>query len=227
MLLQRIGRNPVGRDLVAGDLHGQYDPLMQALARVNFDKRRDRLFLLGDLVDRGRDSLKCLELLYEPWVKAVLGNHELMMLDALSPNASQETIAHWLSQGGMWFLMEDDQARARVIISDALVRMPLAIELEVGDKRLGMVHAEPPAEGWDTLYAEGDMADHDQLVIRTLWSRKKISQGDTSIVPGIDAVVCGHTIVSEPARLGNVFYIDTGAFRPEGRLTLRDVRDFF
>lgn len=226
MLLQKVSRNTAGRDFVAGDLHGQYEALMSALARVHFDKSRDRLFLLGDLVDRGEDSLKCLELVYEPWVKAVLGNHELMMQAALANDATEKAISHWLTQGGLWFFLGDpDEDRATIL--DALTRMPLAIELEVGARRLGLVHAEVPAEGWEIFKRAHDEESTKDLMMHVLWSRKKISKGDTSQVPGIDAIVCGHTIVSEPTQLGNVNYIDTGAFLEEGSLTLRDVRDFF
>jgi serine/threonine protein phosphatase 1 len=73
--IQRIAANSRGRDFVIGDLHGCLDQLQLKLALVSFaPERGDRLFAVGDLVDRGPDSLGCLNLLREPWFFSVLGN---------------------------------------------------------------------------------------------------------------------------------------------------------
>ena len=49
---------------VVGDIHGQYDLLMEQLAQQHFDPSKGHLLVsVGDLVDRGPDSLKTLELL--------------------------------------------------------------------------------------------------------------------------------------------------------------------
>jgi len=65
--------NTLGRDFIVGDLHGCRSLLEDLLAEVAFDGARDRLFSVGDLVDRGPDSEGCLELLKEPWFYPVLG----------------------------------------------------------------------------------------------------------------------------------------------------------
>ncbi|MBX4413510.1 metallophosphoesterase, partial [Escherichia coli] len=43
-----------------GDVHGCYDELIALLAQVEFDPRRDTLWLTGDLVARGPGSLEVL-----------------------------------------------------------------------------------------------------------------------------------------------------------------------
>lgn len=91
--------NTEGRDFVIGDLHGAYTVLENLLKNLNFDKTKDRLFSVGDLVDRGPKSLKCLELLYEPWFHAVLANHEQMMVEAFDGGYMGN---FWLGNGGMW-----------------------------------------------------------------------------------------------------------------------------
>lgn len=74
-----------------GDVQGCYDPLMRLLARVRFDPARDRLWLVGDLVNRGPGSLEVLRFLHETRaaVTAVLGNHDVYALarahDACAP----------------------------------------------------------------------------------------------------------------------------------------------
>jgi bis(5'-nucleosyl)-tetraphosphatase (symmetrical) len=65
-----------------GDIQGCYATLQGLLARIGFDAARDRLWLVGDLVNRGPRSLDVLR-----WARAldgrivaVLGNHDLHLL---------------------------------------------------------------------------------------------------------------------------------------------------
>jgi bis(5'-nucleosyl)-tetraphosphatase (symmetrical) len=72
------------RVFAVGDLQGCLDPLKCLLARVAFDPARDRLWLVGDLVNRGPQSLETLRFLYamREAVVCVLGNHDLHLLAA-------------------------------------------------------------------------------------------------------------------------------------------------
>lgn len=67
-----------------GDLQGCLEPLQCLLEHVNFDPARDHLWLVGDLVNRGPQSLETLRFLYSirDSVTCVLGNHDLHMLAA-------------------------------------------------------------------------------------------------------------------------------------------------
>ncbi|MCW8994392.1 MAG: protein phosphatase, partial [Psychromonas sp.] len=49
-------QNDQGRDFFVGDIHGKYGLLMLALSNVNFNANVDRLFSVGDLIDRGEAS---------------------------------------------------------------------------------------------------------------------------------------------------------------------------
>lgn len=70
------------RTFVVGDLQGCLEPLLDLLAQVNFNEKEDELWCVGDLVNRGPDSLGTLEFLYSirKSVKVVLGNHDLHLL---------------------------------------------------------------------------------------------------------------------------------------------------
>jgi len=72
----RYGINTTGRDFVVGDIHGMFPALEELLASVEFDGDRDRLFSVGDLVDRGPLSKHAPDWLAHPWFIACRGNHE-------------------------------------------------------------------------------------------------------------------------------------------------------
>jgi bis(5'-nucleosyl)-tetraphosphatase (symmetrical) len=67
-----------------GDLQGCLEPLQCLLEHVHFDPARDRLWLVGDLVNRGPQSLETLRFLYSirHSLTCVLGNHDLHLLAA-------------------------------------------------------------------------------------------------------------------------------------------------
>jgi hypothetical protein len=69
-----------GRLIAIGDIHGCHLEFAELLARLELTKA-DRLILLGDLVNRGPDSCKVIELAREHRAVALLGNHELRLLN--------------------------------------------------------------------------------------------------------------------------------------------------
>lgn len=62
-----------------GDIQGCFQAFQQLLQAINFDANQDKLWLVGDLINRGPDSLEMLRWAYrnQSSLVVVLGNHDL------------------------------------------------------------------------------------------------------------------------------------------------------
>ena len=189
---------------VVGDLHGCFNRLMSHLDDLEFDRDSDLLVSVGDLIDRGPQSIECLDLINEPWFESVRGNHEEMAIEAVSGSSDGRL---WFHNGGDWFLQLDpDQAiLARSLIAKA-ASLPYVIELNTSQKRIVIAHADYPSNE----YQFGK--DIDQHM--TVWSRERfsaISDGIDLSIAGADAFIFGHTPIRHAFSPYNLHYIDTGA----------------
>jgi len=204
--------NTSGRDYVVGDIHGDYKTLKHALKQVEFDKSRDRLFMAGDLVDRGPNSHKALSFLSKPWVYAVRGNHEQMIINFHSVFGFHDST--WLKmfskvKGRSWWARLTPEEREAHV--DAYRRLPIAMEIdESSGYKIGVIHAEVPrGMDWDT-FKHAIRAGDAKATKSALWGRKRIKRGDISGVCGVHRIFCGHTTRKRTTELGNVVYLDTG-----------------
>lgn len=68
--------------LLVGDIHGCYREWMKLLEKAQFNEHSDTLWLSGDLIARGADSLSVLREVYQlrHSIRLVLGNHDLHLL---------------------------------------------------------------------------------------------------------------------------------------------------
>ena len=74
--VRTFAANACGRDFVVGDVHGCFRTLERALAELQFDADRDRLFGVGDLVNRGPHSVEAVDWLEQRFTAVTLGNHD-------------------------------------------------------------------------------------------------------------------------------------------------------
>jgi len=221
----RFGRNETGRDFVVGDIHGMFAHLRALLDEVSFDPGHDRLFSVGDLVDRGPGSSEALQWLECPWFHACRGNHEQFAIDSVDPQQRDIWVAY---NGGEWWteLDEEDQAAFR----ESFLRMPLAMEVETRTGLVGIVHADvPPLMSWEQFMEMLESGDR-EASFYAMWSRNRIAtQLDLPVTGRVDRIYCGHTPTVDMVELDNVYYIDTGAcYIYEGyqnaRLTLIEIQ---
>lgn len=218
---EHFGPNPLGRDYAVGDIHGHFSRLEATLERARFDPSRDRLFSVGDLVDRGPESPRALEWLEQPWFHAVQGNHEVLTWQYVSGDPELDR-RHYLSSGGAWFM--DSPVAFQRQCAERLARLPVALEVETAKGLIGLVHAHCPFPSWTTLrdYLTGVLPVAMELEDAFQWSRARLKQRDESEVRDVRAVVVGHTPLRRPRRLGNVWHIDTAGWS-EGYFSLLEL----
>lgn len=214
--VKKLPLNHSGRDFLCGDLHGEIGLLEALLAHVNFDPLNDRLIASGDLIDRGKSSLDCLQLLTKPWFHSIVGNHEQLLLSCNPADVSSQT--RWFSNGGQWWLnlTAKQQTNARQLLLDHL---SLAIEIELPERTVGVIHADfPPDVPWQAVHSEPFQQDSKQLM-HCLWSRTRHKSDEEHPIIGIDYLVTGHTPLPQVIKSENVICIDTGCgYHPSGRL---------
>lgn len=217
-----------GRTLVMGDLHGCYDQLMQTLEALAFDPAAgDCLCSVGDLTDRGQQSLDCLKLLEQPWFYAVRGNHEELMRQALQGDSALDCQL-WLRNGGGWFwaLDSEQQQWVKSLCHQQISTLPYVLQINTRTgAQVGVVHADPLFDDWfqltATLQAPRLSTDHFE---RLLWQRQRIMllrslpgeeqrKHPASHVANIDLVCMGHTPLPDDAPWcsGNLLWLDNGA----------------
>ncbi|MHB8919430.1 MAG: metallophosphoesterase [Halothiobacillus sp.] len=221
----RLPANTKGRDFFVGDLHGMYLMLEERLEMLFFDPEVDRLVSVGDLIDRGPDNIMALDYLDKPWFFAVLGNHDHMMLDAETDDFARNI---WMGyNGGEWARFADVRLLRSLRVK--LEALPYVIEIEQPNGNggvVGIVHAEVPIGlGWQgfTERLEAERAGRlPQVAIRSAtWGRERFwEKTDLPEIEGVDYVISGHTTVNDVRRSGNTFYIDTGACKPYGVMTV-------
>jgi serine/threonine protein phosphatase 1 len=240
--VRRFKKNTSGRDFVVGDLHGCFTQLRKELEASQFDPSRDRIFAVGDLVNRGFESPAVLDVVRRYDIQSVRGNHEDSIVRWRLCGADEGFVR---GNGGGWLLdMTGDEKSVDAIVA-YMAALPYAIEIETDFGLVGIVHANVPLRSWsrtvDALLAESIDGKIRRKVIwdRSRWKPrghrgfgsmrrvaarlfKQLKSGrlDTcGWVDGVAAVIVGHTPSHEPKVSHNVINVDTGVVYG-GSLTL-------
>lgn len=117
----QLPKNTIGNDYIIGDVHGCNAGLRAVINDLN---EHDRLFIVGDLFDRGPDSIDVYHAILSAIadgkkIHIVRGNHEEMFLDAVSillklklrrqmvlDQQSQRIIYNFIRNGGSWIFSD-------------------------------------------------------------------------------------------------------------------------
>jgi len=161
------------------DIHGCLEEFMALLEQIRFDPSHDTLYILGDAVDRGKNSVECLQFIMRGKnIRFLIGNHEQMMFDYFD----QTDPFGWFANGGRATLMQlyglPDGGRAEIL--SYLRSCPYHEALDLNGKRYFLSHA-----GLDAslpIACQG----HDAFV----WSREEFFE-----YRGLEGQTCifGHT----------------------------------
>ena len=200
-----------GRDWVVGDVHGCFRTLDRALAAIDFEHGRDRLFSVGDLIDRGPNSVEALEWLEaERFEAVVMGNHEAEMIRLLQTGeilAPAKPYQQW-----MW----DIERHVLFRWHQALRALPLAVTVDTAHGQVGIVHCSTWRDSWSaTLDAleKRDIVAINVVLLGIDEHEKRVGPTGNEIA-GIDRVISGHDARRDVERRANTWCIDTGAGFP-------------
>ncbi|WP_186307843.1 metallophosphoesterase [Paraburkholderia sp. BCC1884] len=240
--VRRYKKNTSGRDFVVGDLHGCFEQLRRELDARHYDPARDRLFSVGDLVDRGSESSSVLEMVRRYDIQSVRGNHEDVIVRWHLHGGKDASVR---CNGGEWALeLADDETRLDDIVA-YMAALPYAIEIETDDGLVGIVHANVPLPSWGETMQALEQENRDGRIRRkVMWDRsrwktrrtgsafslrrtaahllRRLTSGlrePTRHVEGVAAVIVGHTPTTKMLIRGNVINVDTGLVYG-GNLTL-------
>ena len=213
---------PGERVYAIGDVHGRLDLLRKLMGRIFEDMSREgtpaetqRIIFLGDLIDRGPDSLGCLEYIYgymrDHGAELIMGNHEELFLRTLKGDS--QALALWLEHGGHDSLKsfgvtppgEDEDSfdfgeRLRASLDPKLIEMLESAPTQLSSGDYLFVHA-----GVRPGVALEKQDDFDLYFIRQEFTRSKRWHGAM--------IVHGHTIEESVRIYPNRIAVDTGAFR--------------
>lgn len=216
--LVKIWDKPIkGRLFAVGDLHGSYNLLMGRLDEIGFDFENDFLVAVGDLVDRGAQNIQCVELLSKPWFTSVRGNHEDLCIHGLHDESYKR--CH-ISNGGGWFYMLDGQAMYN--IAKVFAELPVVLEINHNGQNFGFVHGHIEQNDWEEFKRSFSEPSRDRAPSDlAMWGRERLNPDAKQYthVNGVDAVIMGHTVTSQPCKRDNCIWIDTGAVH-NGNLTI-------
>ena len=203
---------------MVGDAHGCFGALRRALLAIDFEDGKDRLFSVGDLIDRGPNSIEAVEWLEGGRFSAVvMGNHEAEMVNlmqtgnVLSPTKGYQQWTRGIPRQELhrWY--------------HARTALPLAVTVETPTGQVGIVHCSTWRDSWsETLgaLAQRNMGAID-MVLLGIDEHEKRAGPTGNEVEGIDRVFTGHDPHKQVERRANTWSIDTGAgFPTMKRLTL-------
>lgn len=216
-IYQKIDGTKYDRVFVVGDLHGSYDALMEKLSNLVFNKKKDLLISVGDLIDRGKQNVECLALVSEPWFRAVKGNHDEMAIQAVK-NPNFQSVQNWVYNGGSWYYDEDvNQENVENYLIEKIDQLPYIIEVELkGGRKAVICHADYPENEY--------RFNKDVDTFDVVWSRRRLQMKDQTEIKGANYFIFGHTVQKDVLKVANRYYIDTGKVFG-GKLTILDLTD--
>lgn len=224
---------------VMSDIHGHEDRFNSIMKQINLQSD-DTLYILGDVIDRNKNGIRILrKLMAMPNVKMLLGNHELMMLEAIQSLKDNPKDRYsyemrlWYNNGGYVThnYLKHIKRSIREEIYSFLGKLPVNLEVTVNGVCYKLCHASP-IENWSKSALNS--LKYDTKDKYAVWKRRTSADG----VPQGFSLIFGHTPTCNlqkgyPWRIfkgKKAFGIDCGCGYDEGRLLclrLDDMKEFY
>lgn len=214
--IMHYNKNIDGKDYVVGDIHGSFRQLMQILYKMDFDFKKDRLFSVGDLCDRGVDSIEVLKWMKYKWFIPVIGNHETLVMGYDQKLIGFDVL---LKVGAQWWFDVEEEQQKQII--EYFTALPIAIEVETNYGKIGIVHATCPTISWNDFKIGLATEDGYKYARKAIWTYAK--EENKRKIEDIDYLIVGHTTQTEYIQWENVLLIDTGATFSEGYFTILEL----
>lgn len=224
------------RIMAVGDVHGRYDKLKKLMRRIKFNPAQDTLIFLGDLIDRGPESLHCFDYVmhlqrrYPESVIYLMGNHEREMLDYFDAlaNTKDELDVLLLNRTSQWMVYGGDKTLPQL---QALGNKALQHRLDYA-RNLPLCHCMGEFF-FCHAGVDPDVPLNRQQEKDLIWIRDKFYNG----YHGNETIVVGHTPIQNlqymfkditwdmypVVRDNHIILCDTGAYMEGGRLSCIDV----
>ena len=189
------------------DMHGQYGRYKKMLEKIEL-KQEDKLYILGDAIDRGPGSLEILEdIMSRDNVEFFLGNHEHMMLTYLE---GSDTISWFYGvNGGKEThdrFMRLDVLERKKIVDYLLYKTTIKKDIYVGGKRFILSHTSAINDGID-IYTK-DYADDLMGIQDIMWDMSDHNIGSIPDLPESEIetyFISGHIITRRLSGEDEVF----------------------
>lgn len=157
------------------DIHGDIIRYHEMLELIEFNED-DQLYVIGDVIDRGRFGVEILlDIMEQPTVHMLMGNHEHTCYNGVVKH-DRDAWDTWIRNGGAWTrktLFYKEKGKFKDKIMSFLGELPTFVEIEVGENKFYLVHGAPADNTEDRL-----------------WFR--IDEHEPKLADGV-TIICGHT----------------------------------
>ena len=128
---------------VMSDIHGHYSEFRKMLEEIHFNEN-DILYIIGDLMDRGKENLKVIDfVMSHKNIEVIKGNHEDLLLKSYRGNDKRWNFSCWQYNGGVETLREIDNISKEKLEEYLryIESLPFYKWIELNEKKYLLVHA--------------------------------------------------------------------------------------
>ncbi len=229
---------------VSSDWHGvELKKIIELLKKADFSDE-DFLFILGDIIDRGKYGVELIKnIMFEPNIKLIRGNHEQMLLDCsfLFDEITDESLeafnaekmmalANWQRNGADPTIdgLSKESVEMRKMILEFLEETPFYDTVSIGDEDFLLVHAGLATDACGRFRKLSESSTADLLWIRPTLTTK-YSYDFMTVFGHTPTSYYGAEYKGKILKTDTWINVDVGVSRGESPALLRldDMKEFY